>query len=652
MAKLTLTDPANFNATTLSQIAANHTLIEAAIENTLSRDGTSPNQMTADLDLNNNDLLNVATAGISVLNLDGTRVYPDTIVTVPILDEDDFVSDSAVHAPSQQSTKAYVGTTITTSLTNLKAATNTWTAKQTFSGAAPLDLTYSEDGASIGPSLNLTRVSATPAASDLLGTFNLLGYDGAGNSTTYVQLRGKINDPTDTSEDGAFEVVPLVAGAQIVAFGVADGIRVGSPTSLYMGTGTINATGYYLNGVALPSLNADGGFTFDTTAEATQAWAIGDQFAGAYRTVHAFETTDTTGVNAGGKSTLAVSRTVTGAGTAGVGLADVAAHFMVQKNDLNGSAVGELDGLKVNVFQNAVTDAGGILVGTYKKVGDGTINEGAVTSMEISTRRFTTDISTYDHWHQNIIGFSPNPTSTWGGRASIGFYSENHQGAGFANFLGITDGASGTAGTMTYLLAGFRERDIATRYFSVDDDGNIESIWLEAGASGGSWKRHKDSASPAANDILWNDYWTGNDSAGNETNYVRMYGAIEDPTNGSEDGSLRILTLVNGSETQQMRIQNGVVIGTSASPLGTNTLNVQTSIAVNGTVRIDSDGGVRVQTTTTTALAAIGNAINTSNKVASKTVWASNNGKLYVALGSAAGDGWQPADSAATIVPA
>ena len=60
MAKLTLTDPStNFQSTT--QISANNTLIEAAIENTLSRDGTTPNQMQASLDMNGYAIINEAT---------------------------------------------------------------------------------------------------------------------------------------------------------------------------------------------------------------------------------------------------------------------------------------------------------------------------------------------------------------------------------------------------------------------------------------------------------------------------------------------------------------------------------------------------------------------------------------------------------------
>lgn len=93
MAKLTLIDL----GTTLSPSAAtvinnNGTLIEAALEKTLSRDGTTPNQMESDIDLNNNDLLNVATitadtvdAGTTTTDLliiDGVTVVPGELTGV------------------------------------------------------------------------------------------------------------------------------------------------------------------------------------------------------------------------------------------------------------------------------------------------------------------------------------------------------------------------------------------------------------------------------------------------------------------------------------------------------------------------------------------------------------------------------------------
>ncbi len=85
MAKITLTDQTNVvgaETTFLGETTGNNALIEAAIENTLSLDGTSPNSMNADLDINNQDILNanvvnaldvkVSGVSISALNVNWT----------------------------------------------------------------------------------------------------------------------------------------------------------------------------------------------------------------------------------------------------------------------------------------------------------------------------------------------------------------------------------------------------------------------------------------------------------------------------------------------------------------------------------------------------------------------------------------------------
>lgn len=61
MAKLTLSDLSNLQneSTAVATINNNNTAIETALENTLSRDGTSPNTMGADLDMNSNNILNL-----------------------------------------------------------------------------------------------------------------------------------------------------------------------------------------------------------------------------------------------------------------------------------------------------------------------------------------------------------------------------------------------------------------------------------------------------------------------------------------------------------------------------------------------------------------------------------------------------------------
>jgi len=79
MAKLTTSPIASFSQSAITTINQNMDLIETAVENTLSRDGTTPNQMGADIDLNGNDLLNVNTLDADVIILDGEVLIPADI---------------------------------------------------------------------------------------------------------------------------------------------------------------------------------------------------------------------------------------------------------------------------------------------------------------------------------------------------------------------------------------------------------------------------------------------------------------------------------------------------------------------------------------------------------------------------------------------
>lgn len=65
MAKLTLSDLTQLSSsesTAVATINANQDAVETAMENTLSRDGTSPNTMEADFDMNGNRILNLVAA--------------------------------------------------------------------------------------------------------------------------------------------------------------------------------------------------------------------------------------------------------------------------------------------------------------------------------------------------------------------------------------------------------------------------------------------------------------------------------------------------------------------------------------------------------------------------------------------------------------
>lgn len=83
MAKVTLTDVVNLQneTTAVTAINNNNTLIENAIENTLSRDGTSPNTMGANIDINSYRLINLPAPeqGTEPVRLQDLKAYIDQL---------------------------------------------------------------------------------------------------------------------------------------------------------------------------------------------------------------------------------------------------------------------------------------------------------------------------------------------------------------------------------------------------------------------------------------------------------------------------------------------------------------------------------------------------------------------------------------------
>lgn len=80
MAKLPTITTINSTNNTSSTLNANFAALRSAFTNFLSRDGQTPNTMTADLDLNSNDILNIARLYTTQLYLNGERTVSTTSV--------------------------------------------------------------------------------------------------------------------------------------------------------------------------------------------------------------------------------------------------------------------------------------------------------------------------------------------------------------------------------------------------------------------------------------------------------------------------------------------------------------------------------------------------------------------------------------------
>jgi len=123
-------------------------------------------------------------------------------------------------------------------------------AGDTFTGTTGVSST--DAGATEGPVFFLDRNSASPAVSDVTGSYELRGRDSGGNSTNYSEIKGEILDPTNGSEDGRTNITALVAGAETTILKLGPGVQIGAPSGADKGAGSLNVDGLiYQDGVAL-----------------------------------------------------------------------------------------------------------------------------------------------------------------------------------------------------------------------------------------------------------------------------------------------------------------------------------------------------------------------------------------------------------------
>lgn len=176
MAKLTLTDIATTINTTSSvnSINANNALIETALENTLSRDGTSPNTMGANLDMNSNKIVNLATP---TANSDAaTKAYADSLTT-GVAGADGSDGWSPILAVISDGERRVL------QLTDWTGGEGTEPASGTYLGASGLT-------AVIGDAVNIRGATGTSGAGtgDLLAANNLSDIGSATTARTNLGL--------------------------------------------------------------------------------------------------------------------------------------------------------------------------------------------------------------------------------------------------------------------------------------------------------------------------------------------------------------------------------------------------------------------------------------------------------------------------------
>ena len=123
-------------------------------------------------------------------------------------------------------------------------------------------ITTTEDSSSAGPVITLKRNSSSPADADYLGQLKFKGENDADQEVVYAKITGKIDDASDTSEDGLIEFALQKAGSNNI------GARLTS-TELKL----INGTGLEVAGLTYPTSDGSNGQVLTTNGSGTLSFA-------------------------------------------------------------------------------------------------------------------------------------------------------------------------------------------------------------------------------------------------------------------------------------------------------------------------------------------------------------------------------------------
>jgi hypothetical protein len=189
MAKLVLTDITGSYAS-VAALNANFALTETALENTLSRDGTNPNTMLADIDLNNNDLLNVR-------NIEAQFYKDQNGVLVAFADYTGTVASETFSGNG--STLSFAVTVTPVASSNLSVFID---------GVYQQKATYTVSGTNIifseAPPLGTNNIEIIVISSLPIGstTADLVGYTPAGTGAVATTVQDKLQESVSFADFG------------------------------------------------------------------------------------------------------------------------------------------------------------------------------------------------------------------------------------------------------------------------------------------------------------------------------------------------------------------------------------------------------------------------------------------------------------------
>lgn len=260
-----------------------------------------------------------------------------------------------------------------TSAGNVGVGTSAPTAKLHVVTTATSDTAIfesSDAGATDAPDVILYRNSASPAASDLLGNIVFRGRDSAGNNQTYAKIGTRIDDPTDTTENGSifFQTVAsgtladrLVLGPTSMQFATNYllGIGTASPTTAVTISGNTGPTAAQVSGYIYDGTTSGvAGRTLNVTAVTSGTLAVGQYIYGNGIAANTYITALGTGTGGIGTYTVSISQATGTVGTPITIYAVAASTNRLRMVDTDTSVVAEQPVGTVEFYTSDATSPG------------------------------------------------------------------------------------------------------------------------------------------------------------------------------------------------------------------------------------------------------------------------------------------------------